>query len=346
MQVMLTFGPDADDWPVIEREWPADVDLVLPRPTTASSEPESDECPARYVDDVAEVSVIVGPMRGATLETFRQAVRLKMVHTLGHGVDALQTGAVRDLLVERGVVVARANNAAIPISEFVLMNMIALSRRVMGMHSSLTQRGDWSPELKAQRASGVLGGELFGKTLGLVGYGAIGVEIHRRAKALGMTVGAYVRRPRADADLDFQSRDLSDFLPRCDYVVLCLPLTPDTRHMIDARRIDLMKDGAYLVNISRGALVDESALHDALRSGKLAGAGLDVWEVEERGVMRGYPSPHPLHDLNVIMTPHYSGATREGRARALYAIGRNLQRLLAGDPIENVVPLTDTSKSP
>lgn len=338
MQVMLTFHPEPDDWPLIEREWPAAIDPVIPPPVNAEREIASSG-PARYADDLAAVQVIVGHMRGAPLDTLRQAVGLKLIHTLGHGVDVLQTGAVRELLLDRGVVVARANNAAIPIAEFAMMNMIALSRRLLGMHAGLSQRGHWSAELKARRASGVLGGELHGKVLGLVGYGNIATELHQRARAFGMSVGAYVRRDRPEAGLDFQSHDLPDFLGRCDYVVLCLPLTPDTHHLLDSRAIDVMKDGAYLLNISRGALVDEKSLHDALRAGKLAGAALDVWELEEEGRMSGYPSPYPLHDLNVIMTPHYSGATQEGRVRALSAVGRNLHRLLDGAPIQNAVDL-------
>jgi phosphoglycerate dehydrogenase-like enzyme len=240
----------------------------------------------------------------------------------------------------RGVVVARANPASIPIAEFTIMNMIALSRRVIRTHRALAERGDWSTDLKLQRATGVLGGELFGKTLGLVGYGNIGHEIHQRARAFGMTVGAFVRRQHEGTGLDFQCEELAGFLARCDYVVLCLPLTPMTRHLLDAQSIGWMKDGAYLLNISRGPLADEGAVHDALRSGKLAGAALDVWDVEERGeALRGYPSRYAFHDLNVVMTPHYSGATREARERALAAVGRNLRHLIDGAPIENAVDI-------
>jgi phosphoglycerate dehydrogenase-like enzyme len=149
-----------------------------------------------------------------------------------------------------------------------------------------------------------------------------------------------VRRERPESGLDFQSLDLEEFLGRCDYVVLCAPLTASTRHLINATSIAAMKDGAYLLNISRGPLVDEQAVHDALRTGKLAGAALDVWDVEEQaGPLAGYPSRHIFHDLNVVMTPHYSGATREGRQRALSAVGRNLRRLIDGEPIQDVVDL-------
>jgi phosphoglycerate dehydrogenase-like enzyme len=340
MQVMLTFQPGPDDWPLIERSWPAEVTPVMRRPSPAVDGGAEAPGPVTLVDDVDDVEALVGHMRGAQLELVRRATRLRLIHTLGHGVDALLSAESRELLRGRDIVVARANPASITIAEFTIMNMIALSRRVISVHTALVQRGDWSTDLKAQRSTGVLGGELHGKVLGLVGYGNIGREIHVRARAFGMTVGALVRSRHAGTDLHFQCQDVADFLGRCDYVVLCAPLTPATRHLIDAGRIALMKDGAYLLNISRGPLIDEGALHDALRSGKLAGAALDVWDVEEQGgPLTGYPSAHLFHNLNVVMTPHYSGATRESRERAFTAVGRNLRRLLDGEPLHDVVDL-------
>lgn len=340
MQVLLTFQPASEDWPIIEGSWPAEVTPVMRRPSPAAGGTAGVPGPVALVDEVDEVGALVGHMRGAQLELVRRATRLRLIHTLGHGVDALLAAECRELLRSRDILVARANPASITIAEFTIMNMIALSRRLISVHTALVQRGDWSTELKARRSTGVLGGELYGKVLGLVGYGNIGHEIHVRARAFGMTVGALVRRPHAGAGLDFQCEDVAGFLGRCDYVVLCAPLTPATRHLIDAGRIALMRDGAYVLNVSRGPLIDEGAVHDALRSGKLAGAALDVWDVEERGgPLAGYPSAYTFHDLNVVMTPHYSGATRESRERAFTAVGRNLRRLLDGEPLHDVVDL-------
>jgi len=341
MKVLLTFQPGPDDWPLIARSWPAEVMPVMLRSSRAADDSGTDvPSPVTLVDEVDDVEAFVGHMRGAQLDLVRLAARLRLIHTLGHGVDALLSTEARALLCSRDIAVARANPASITIAEFTIMNMIALSRRVISVHSALVQRGDWSTHAKARRSTGVLGGELYGKVLGLVGYGNIGHEIHVRARAFGMTVGALVRRQHASTGLDFQCQDVADFLGRCDYVVLCAPLTPTTRHLINAERIARMKDGAYLLNVSRGPLLDESALHDALRSGKLAGAALDVWDVEERGgPLAGYPSAHVFHDLNVVMTPHYSGATRESRERAFTAVGRNLRRLIDGEPLHDVVDL-------
>jgi phosphoglycerate dehydrogenase-like enzyme len=101
----------------------------------------------------------------------------------------------------------------------------------------------------------------------------------------------------------------------------------------------MMQDGSYLINISRGGIIDERALYQVLRSGKLAGAGLDVWEIEEKGLNGGYPTEYPLHNFNVIMTPHYSGATKESRERALINIGENLRRFIKGEQLLGLADL-------
>lgn len=104
-------------------------------------------------------------------------------------------------------------------------------------------------------------------------------------------------------------------------------------------RFKAMQDGSYLINISRGGIIDEKALYYALKSGKIAGAALDVWEMEEEGVSTGYPTQYPLHNFNVIMTPHYSGATKESRERALINIGENLKRFLKGETLLGLADL-------
>lgn len=326
MKVLTTFKPTQEDWDLIHRTWP---DQITPIEADAQGEVGD--------DDAKDLLAIVGSMRGAHIDLVRRSPNLKVIHTLGHGIDALATPEWRDLILSRGIVVARANPASIPIAEYVLMSMIALSRRLIRIQDALLSHGDWSVDLKVQRSTGVLGGELYGKNLGLVGYGNIGREIEARARAFGMRVGALVRRsPDPDTSLDFFALSPEDFLSQCDYVVLCAPLTDETRGLIDARRISMMRDGAYLINISRGPIIDEGAVHAALVSGKLAGVGLDVWDREEiPGPLEGYPSPYRFDGLNVVATPHYCGATQESRGRAIAAVGANLRHLLNGEPLEN-----------
>lgn len=333
MTVLLTWAPTEAESALIARTWPADAPLVM-----------MDELSPQELDAILpDVEVMVGYMRTIPRDRLCEATALRMVHVLGHGVDQFLTEEVVPLLQERGVVVARSNPCAIPIAEFVVMNMIALSRRLVGMHSALVERGDWSNDLVARRGQGVLGGELHGATVGIIGYGNIGREIHSRVKAFGMGVGALARRPAelADAELEFVDpwEDMTAFLGRCDHVVLTIPLTPQTRGLIGPEQITSMRPGAFLHNVSRGALVDEEALYDGLHSGHLAGAALDVFPSEDTVGRTGYPASRPLHQFNTILTPHYSGATAEARGRALTTVADNLRRLRAGEPVRNQAQL-------
>lgn len=332
MKVLIAFDPSDEDKPLIEKVWPKEIQpVILPKDSIESIK-----------EDIPEIEAIIGPMRGAGIDIIKAAKNLKLIHTLGHGVDALLQPNFKEELTRRDIKICRSNSAGIAIAEFNISNMIAISRRNVNIHNALVEKGDWATKLKANRSQGVLGGELWESTLGLIGYGNIGKETASRAKALGMKVGALVRTKKDDPLLDFQDTELKSFLGKCDYVVITAPLTDSTRNLINADSIKVMKDGAYLLNISRGPIVNEGALHAALTSGKLSGAALDVFEVEEQGgVMSGYPSKFDFRGQNVIFTPHLSGATRETRVRAMKVIGDNLQRLIDGSPLVNVVDLND-----
>ena len=329
-------------WPVTDREreviaesWPDGVTTV----ELATLTPEQLEV------RLPRLGAAVGLMRSMPEELLLRAERLRLMHVLGHGVDGLTTPAVTEAFAQRGTVVARANPSSSTIAELIVMYLIAMSRRLMVVHKSLTDRGDWSHDLKRDRPTGSLGGELLGATVGLVGFGSIAQETARRLAPFGSEIITLTRRPeRIDTEAHgvaqaYGYEQFDDFLSRCDHLVLAVPLTEKTRGLIDAAAFDRLRDGAFLVNISRGPLVVEDALWQALRSGKLAGAAIDVWDCEEEGIKNGYPAARPLHQYNVIMTPHYAGMTAETRARALRTIGENLRRLLAGEPLANVVDL-------
>ena len=166
----------------------------------------------------------------------------------------------------------------------------------------------------------VLGIELSGKTLGIIGFGRVGRAVSERARAFGMKIRVH------DPALPAESVPLADLLAESDVVTLHLPLLPSTEGLLDREAIERMKPGALLVNCARGGLVDEEALLEALRSGKLAGAALDVLREEPP------PQEHPLLALdNVIATPHLGAATREAQARAARDIARQvLDFLLEG----------------
>lgn len=328
MTVLLTWKVLPAEREFIASVWPRDLERV----EMVGADP------AELAKVLPEISAVVGFNSTFPHAIVAEMTSLKVVQILGHGVDGVLGSA--HILRERGVIVARANPADIPIAEFVIGNLIVLNRRILAMHNRLAHFGDWSEAAKARRGEGSLGGELYGSTLGLIGYGGIAREIHTRAQAFGMRVILLARDPRKrrndglDEVLPWERID--EFLGRCHHVVLALPLTAETRRMIDADRLAAMRPGSFLVNISRGGLIDEDALQDALVRGHLAGAALDVFEAEDEGRSFGYPLRHPVHDLNVVLTPHYASGTQESRYRSLRVVGENLARMLAGRPLENV----------
>jgi len=172
--------------------------------------------------------------------------------------------------------------------------------------------------------------ELNGKSLGVIGAGNIGRCVIKIARALEMNVLVYTRTPRADED-GVKYTTLENVLRESDFVSLHCPLTDKTRHIIDAKALEMMKPTAFLINTSRGALVDEPALIAALNAGRIAGAGLDVQETEPPA------SDNPLYDMdNVILTPHMGWKGMETRARLVSIISDDIHGFFAGRPI-NVV---------
>lgn len=333
MKVLANWNVSEIERQIIADSWPHDSDVAF-------THPREPDATSQAPPDREQVQVIVG---GAGADLIAKCTSLKLVQTLGHGIDGVLKH--RDALLKRGITVARANPASINISEFVLMCMVALSRRVIKMHNALVAEGSWSPERKAGRMIGTLGGELFGATLGLLGFGSIGVEVARRAKAFGMEVAVCVRDPKRIRDeahlvnYSVPASRIDEFLARCDYVVISMPLTDESRGLFSRERFAAMRKGSYLINISRGPIVDERSLYESLRDGHLAGAASDVWTVEETGGKEEYPLPFPIHQYNVIMTPHYCGATKQSRERAIQIAGENIRRLMEGRDLLNVADL-------
>jgi len=233
---------------------------------------------------------------------------------------------------------------AIPIAEYVFASILAFNRRVPKMLYYQSRRewpqGRWNLFARP---------ELRDRTLGIVGYGSIGREVGRIAHCFGMRVVATKRSVSQMRDVGYAVQGtgdregtllneafppewLSKMLSLCDYVVVAVPLTPETRKLIGEAELRAMKPSAYLVNISRGGTVDEGALIKALQEGWIAGAGLDVFEEEP------LPLDSPLYDLeNVILSPHVSGFTLRYDERASALFAENLRRYLAGEPLLNLV---------
>jgi D-3-phosphoglycerate dehydrogenase len=251
---------------------------------------------------------------------------MKVVTRIGVGFDAVDVPA----LSRRRVPLMVAGTANSPsVAEQAMFMMLTLAKRAVEMHS-IVKDGKWASRL------GMLPYDLFGKTVLIVGFGRIGTRTAKRCLAMEMNVLIYdPYKPAAEIKASGCEpvADLDAALPRADFVSIHCPKTPETVGMFNAARLKRMKATAYLINTARGGIVDESALYDALVSGQLAGAGLDVFEQEPP------PSGHSLFELpNVIMAPHVAGVTREAVDRMSEQTARNILSALDGQPIrQNVI---------
>ena len=251
--------------------------------------------------------------------------------------------AVDHPLLHTGARVTTLSGAGVPqLSEFALMNMLALGHKLHSMMRSSPEE-QWAQDRNA-RFSPL---ELRGSTIGIVGYGSIGREIARLAHAFGAEVLAVKRDLKNLEDTGYQLEGLGDpgaDIPRrlyppealasmaslCDYLVITVPLNDQTREMVDKRILDALKPTAYLVDISRGGVVDQQALLTALEEGSIAGAALDVYPEEP------LPEDSPLWQVpGLILTPHISGNSPHYMERAVVLFAENLQRFVTGRPLIN-----------
>jgi D-3-phosphoglycerate dehydrogenase / 2-oxoglutarate reductase len=272
--------------------------------------------------------IVIRSATRLTQEAIERAERLKVIARAGVGVDNVDVAAA----TRRGIVVANApESTVVSAAEQTIGLILALARNIPQAHAALKE-GRW----ERSRWSGV---EVAGKTLGVIGFGRIGQQVARRALGLGMAVVAFdpfvgVERFR---ELGVERTEtLDELLGAADVVTLHSPLTDETRCLVDRDAIARMRDGARLVNAARGALVDEEALAEAIRSGKLAGAALDVFSAE--------PYSGPLLDLdNVVVTPHLAASTDEAQDRAGVIVAEQVVAALDGGIVTNAVniPVVD-----
>jgi D-3-phosphoglycerate dehydrogenase len=251
---------------------------------------------------------------------------MKVVTRIGVGYDAVDVPA----LSRRNIPLMVAGTANSPsVAEQALFMMLTLAKRAAEMHA-LVKDGQWATRL------GKLPYDLFGKTVLIIGFGRIGTRTAKRCLAMEMNVLVYDPYKSA-AEVAAAGcepvADLDEALPRADFVSVHCPKTSETVGMFNAARLSRMKATAYLINTARGGIVEEQALYDALVSGKLAGAGLDVFEQEPP------PLGHSLFELpNVIVAPHVAGVTREAIDRMSVQTARNILSALDGEPLrQNVI---------
>lgn len=277
----------------------------------------------RWQHRVQDAEIIIGWRRMFEETALGPETKLRWVQSWSAGVDALPL----DRMAERGIHLTTTSGIhAYPISETILAMMLSYTRN-LHIYARSQAAGRWD------RTDPLL--EMHGKTAGIIGFGAIGEETARLCRAFGMRVlGLRMSgRPSPHADEMYDASGLDQLLAESDYVIVTLPLTRETRRMFGREQFAKMKNTAMFINIGRGGLVDEQALIDALRDGEIAGAGLDVFEVEP------LPEESPLWKMeNVIITPHTAGGSSMYNERALEITLRNLHSYLqTGVPSVNLV---------
>jgi phosphoglycerate dehydrogenase-like enzyme len=280
--------------------------------------------------DEAEILITgIGTQNASANDLARAMPRLRWIHSMTAGIEDVLS---HDLLERRILVTNGAGAYATAIAEYAFAAMVMLCRRIPEL-AVAHERHRWLE-------SHPLGSELAGKRVGIVGYGGIGRALARLCAAAGMTVWGLRRKHAVEdeegpAERVLEPGQLPELLAWSDFVVLAASLNPSSRGLLGSAQLEAMKPGAFLVNVSRGALVDEAALAPALTSGRLGGVLLDVTALEplpETSELWGLP--------NLWTTPHIAGGTHESRGRALLVLLTNVRHYLAGR-LEDMVNVVD-----
>lgn len=284
------------------------------------------QSPSEILAAAADCDALLVVSARVPAEVIDRLDRCRVISRLGAGTDRIDV----DAATRRGIVVANVpdfceNEQA----EHTLALLLAFARRLPYMTEAM-RRGEWT----ARGHPGVH--RIAGRTLGLVGFGASAKGVAVRARPFGLRLIAWARTPerhRADAEhLGVELVGLDQLLAESDFVSVHLPLTSETRHLLDAAKLARMKPTAVLVNTARGAVIDEAALVDALREGRIGGAALDVFEGIDVFALPGLPADHPLVTLdNVILTPHCAGSSVESTIDSKVRGARNAAAVLRGN---------------
>jgi len=267
--------------------------------------------------------VFIPTMSAVNREHLASSDHLQLIQQCGAGLEGVDLQAAAEMNIRVANVPTDISGNADSVAELGIYMMIGLSRDFRRMALSLTGRQTGVPQGRA----------LSGKTVGIIGLGGIGRALARRLKAFDVhLIGIKRHDPqKAKAELGLEwvgtTEDMKELLGRSDYVVLCLPLTPESRNMMGRHTFDMMKGDSFLINLSRGGLVDRGALENALAAEKIGGAGLDVFWEEP-------PDPDdPIFKYNVLATPHIAGATDVSIRGIVKAVAENIRRLEAGQDL-------------
>jgi len=267
-------------------------------------------------------ALIVRSATKATAEIIEAAVNLKVIGRAGSGLDNVDKAAAS----KRGIVVMNTPGGnTITTAEHTIAMMFAVARKIPQANASIAA-GKWEKKK-------FMGTELFSKTLGIIGLGNIGGEVARRAQCLGMNVIAYdpfLNEEKAK-EMGIEKLEIPELISRADFITTHTPLTNETRNLIRAETIKTMKDGVYIINCARGGIINEKDLFEALESGKVAGAALDVFEIEP-------PNNNPLvGHPGVVSTPHLGASTQEAQENVAIAVAEQIADYLINGTIRNAV---------
>lgn len=315
-KVVITDLTDPSDGPEKEEFRASGLDIELVR---LSARSEDDLIP--HVADADGLLVQFAPVKRRVIAALGKC---RVISRYGIGVDMIDLEAA----TERGIAVCNVPDFCLDeVSTHTLAFLLSLNRHLLE-HHAYVRAGKWAP------APGSPPARLTGQTLGIVGLGNIGSAVARKARCFGLKLlgyDPYLSPERASA-LDVELTVLDDLLGRSDYVTLHCPLTPETRHLIGAAQLSLMKPSAYLINMARGPIVDQAALYLALREGRIAGAALDVLEQEPPA-----PDDRLLQLDNVLFSPHTSSWSAESIVQLRRDTARNVVDVIQGRTPRSVV---------
>lgn len=293
---------------------------ILSPDTVVYDDSKGDEIVER-IDGAAAVITKEMPVPAEIIQQFPDSV--KLIVEAGTGYNNIDIQAAKDKGITVCNIPAYSTQRVAHTAVMLLLNLASSMRVQMAMLTKGDRR-NFTDHLLVPH------GEVNGKVLGIIGAGHIGREVMKIAIALGMEIMVYTRTPRPDED-HITYTDLETVLKTCDYLSIHCPLTEKTRHLIDRDAIALMKPSACIINTARGAIIDETALIEALQQHRLAGAGLDVQEVEPP------VADSPLYTMeHVILTPHMGWKGLETRQRLVQIIAEDVRHFFDGDPV-NVV---------
>ncbi len=272
------------------------------------------------VDTLKGFDVLIPTMTTTTREMLEESDRLRLIQQCGAGIEMVDLEAAREMKIWVANVPTAVSGSADSVAEVGIYLMVGLARDFLAMRRNLANRKVGEPQGRA----------LIGKTVGIVGLGSIGKALVKRLRPYDVhLIGVEQNQPekvREELGLEWVGGpdELAEMLSRSDFVLLCLPLTAETRNIMDNNTFPAMKEGSFLINLARGGLLDRDALEEALASEKIAGAGLDVFWEEP-------PDPEdPIFSYNVLTTSHIAGSTDFSVRNIVSVVAENIRRLERG----------------